>query len=293
MRGIGFGAALVSTAVLAGGPLLSAQSQRHVFIGLTAPDGTPVTDLSAGDVTVSEDGVDCKIVQLERVNWPTTLQVLVDNGKPNTAPINSLRDGLKGLFQLMPEGVEMSLYTTAGSPRPIVKRTTDKEKLIDGVALIVPDGGSSVFFDVLSEAAGRIEQDKTLNFPVIVMVGSDVGEVNVSNEDFQKLQRIILTHAVTVHIIVTIGGAGDKTQADLGLAVTKVGQGRYESISATTRLATLLPELGTSIAQSVARQSHQYRVTYERPPNPNERPRIAASVRRGGSLTVSLDGRLP
>jgi hypothetical protein len=293
MRGIGFGAALVSTAMLAGGPLLSAQAQRHVFIGLTAPNGTPVTDLSAGDVTVSEDGVDCKIVQLERANWQTTLQVLVDNGKPNTAPINSLRAGLKGLFQLMPEGVEMSLYTTAGSPRPIVKRTTDKEKLIDGVALIVPDSGSSVFFDVLSEAVGRIEQDKTLNFPVIVMVGSDVGEVNVSNEDFQKLQRIILTHAVTVHIIVTIGGPGDKTQADLGLAVTKVGQGRYESISATTRLATLLPELGTSIAQSVARQSHQYRVTYERPPNPKERPRIAASVRREGSLTVSMDGRLP
>jgi hypothetical protein len=297
MRGIGYGAALVSLAVLASGPLLSAQAQRHVFIGLTAPDGTPVSDLSAGDVTVSEDGVNCKIVQLERANWPTKLQVLVDNGKPNTDPINSLRAGLKGLFQLMPDGVEMSLYTTAGVPHPIVKPTTDKEKLIDGIGLIVPDGGTGMFFDALSEAAGRIERDKTLNFPVIVMVGSDLGEVNVSNEEFQELQRFILTHAVTVHIIVTIGergaGTGDKGQAGIGLALTELGQGRYESITATTRLATLLPELGTRIAQSVGRQSHQYRVTYDRPANPKERPRIATSVRREGRLTVSADGRLP
>jgi hypothetical protein len=297
MRGIRYNAALLSLALLISGPRLAAQAQRHVFISLTAPNGTPVSDLSASDVTVSEDGIGCKIVQLEPANWPTKLQVLVDNGKPNTDPVNSLRTGLKGLFQLMPAGVEMSLYATAGVPHPIVKPTTDKEKLTEGVGLIMSDGGGGVFFDALSEAADRIEQDKTLNFPVIVMVASDVGEVNVSNEDFQKLQRFILAHAVTVHIIVTIGepgaGTGDRAQAGIGLALTKLGQGRYESITATTRLATLLPELGTTIAQNVARQSHQYRVTYERPANPTERPRIAASVRRDGRLTVSADGRLP
>jgi hypothetical protein len=86
MRRIGYGAVLVSLAVLANAPLLSAQAKRHVFIGLTAPNGTPVSDLSAGEVTVSEDGVDCKVVQLEPANWPTKLQVLVDNSKPNTDP---------------------------------------------------------------------------------------------------------------------------------------------------------------------------------------------------------------
>src|SRR5438034_1379150 len=90
-------------------PRLAAQKQQQIFVSLVAPNGTPVTDLQASDVNVTEDGVDCKIVKLEPINWPTKLQVLVDNGKANTNPINSLRDGLKALFEQMPDGIEMSM----------------------------------------------------------------------------------------------------------------------------------------------------------------------------------------
>ena len=277
---------------------LSAQKQQQVFINLAAPNGTPVTDLQASEVSITEDGVDCKIAKLEFVNWPIALQVLVDNGPRNTNPINPLRDGLKGLFELMPDGVEMSLYTTAGRPRPIVKPTTEKQKMMDGISLIAPDGGAGMFLDALVEAAGRIDKDKTPNFPVIVMVGSDFGKVSASDRDYQKLQDIIRTRAVTVHIIVMVGGAaegatGGAAQTELGLAVTKLSGGRSENIATTTRLATLLPELGKTIAESDARQRRQYRVTYERPANPKPQPRIGATIRREGAFTLSLDGHRP
>jgi hypothetical protein len=61
--------------------------------------------------------VPCKIVKVEPINWPTRLQVLVDNGKGVTNPVTSLRDGLTGLFDVMPAGVEMSMYLTTGAPR--------------------------------------------------------------------------------------------------------------------------------------------------------------------------------
>ena len=279
-------------------PHLTAQKQQQMFISLTAPDGAPITDLQAGDVGVTEDGVDCKIVKLEPISWPTKLQVLVDNGKPNTTPINSLRDGLKGMFEQIPAGVEMSLYVTAGSPRPIVKPTTDRQKLIDGIGLIAPDGGAGMFFDALSEAAGRIDKDKTPNFPVIVMVGSDLGRVQALDRDYQKLQETILKRAVTVHVIVMAGGGGvasggGAVQTEIGLALTKLSGGRYENINSVTRLATLLPEWGRKIAESQVRQGHQYRVTYERPANAKEQARIGASVRREGNVALSIDGHLP
>ena len=180
-------------------------------------------------------------MKVEAVNWPTKLQVLVDNGRANTNPINNLRDGLKGLFEQMPEGVEMSMYVTAGTPRPIVKPTTDKQKLIDGIGLIAPDTGAGMFFDALSEAAGRIDKDKTPHFPVIVMVGSDLGTVRASDPDFKKLQETILTRAVTVHIILMAGAGGTSggaAQTEIGLAVTKLSGGRVRNIKSTTRLAT-------------------------------------------------------
>jgi hypothetical protein len=188
------------------------------------------------------------------------------------------------------------MYATAGTPRPLVRPTTDKQKLIDGIGLIAPDTGAGMFFDALSEAANRIARDKTPHFPVILMVGSDFGTVRASDPDFKKLQETILTRAVTVHIIVMSGGGGTSgggAQTEIGLGLTKLSGGRYENINATTRLATLLPEWGKKIAESQARQSHQFRVTYERPANAKEQASIGASVRREGTVLLSLDGHLP
>jgi hypothetical protein len=277
-------------------PPLIAQKQRQIFVSLTAANGTPVTDLKADDVSVTEDGAECKVVKLEPVDWPTKLQVLVDNGRINTTPINSLRDGLKGLFEQIPDGVEMSMYATAGSPRPLVRPTTDKAKLIEGINIIAPDSGVGMFFDALSEAAGRIAKDKTPHFPVILMIGSDQGVVRASDPDFKKLQETILTRGVSVHIIVMSGSGGSSgggAQTEIGLGVTKLSGGRYENINSTTRLATLLPDWGKKIAESVARQSHQFRVTYERPANAKDQASIGASVRHEGTARISLDGHLP
>ncbi|MEO8260143.1 MAG: hypothetical protein ABI868_22545 [Acidobacteriota bacterium] len=296
MRRIYCLAATTMIALWAVGPTLIAQKQRQIFVSLTGANGTPVTDLQASEVSVTEDGAEGKVVKVEPVNWPTKIQVLVDNGRANTNPINGLRDGLKGLFEQIPAGVEMSMYAIAGTPRPIVKPTTDKQKLLDGIGLIAPDNGAGMFFDALSEAAGRIAREKTPHFPIIVMVGSDFGTVRASDPDFKKLQETILTRAVTVHVILMAGSGGTSgggAQTDIGLAVTRISGGRFENINANTRLATLLPEWGKKIAESEARQSHQFRVTYDRPANAKEQASIGATVRHDGTAMISLDGHLP
>jgi hypothetical protein len=283
-----FAAALAATAGL------SAQKQGQLFISLMSADGKPVEGLAEGDVTISEDNVTCKTVKVEAANWPTKLQVLVDNGRSNTNPINPLRDGLTEFFAQIPDGVEMSLYATASTPRAIVKPTTDRQKLIAGIGLLGSDGGAGMFFDALSEAAERIEKDKTPNFPIVVMVGSDFGNVRVLDRDYQKLQDTVINHGVTTHVVVTVGGHGGATsggtQVEIGLNLTKLSGGRFENIGSSTRLATLLPEIAKLVAESVARQSHQYRVTYERPAKPSAAPSIGATIRRDGVVRISLHG---
>jgi hypothetical protein len=286
----------VAVALASGESRLAAQKQQQVFISLTAPDGKPVEGLQASDVGVTEDDVNCKILKVEPINWSVKLQVLVDNGKVNSNPINPLRDGLTALFEQMPDGVEMSLYTTAGTPRAIVKPTTDKQKLISGIGLIAGDGGAGMFFDALSEAADRIAKDKTPGFPVILMIGSDFGRVRVLDQEYTKLQQIIQDKGVTTHIIVTGGSGGTTgggTQTEIGIAMAKLSGGRYEGLQSVNRLATLLPEWGKRIAESQARQAHQYRITYERPANAKPAPSIGASVKREGVVQLSLRGNLP
>jgi hypothetical protein len=279
-------------AVLFAAPL-SAQKQGQLFLSVTATDGKPVEGLTAADITVTEDGMECKTLKVEPITWPTKVQVLVDNGRSNTTPINPLRDGLKEFFTLMPDGTEVSLYVTAGTPRAIIKGSTDKQKLIDSIALIAPDNGAGMFFDALSEAAERVAKEKTPSFGIIMMIGSDFGSMRVLDRDFQKLQQNVFEKGITTHVILTVGGQGGASgggQVDLGINVAKMSGGRFENINGSTRLATLLPEYGKLIADSIRRQSNQVRVTYERPAKPNERAAIAAVVRHEGAVRLSLRG---
>jgi len=289
---------LALTALWAAEPRLAAQKQGQIFIRLVGPDGQAATDLQAADVNIAEDGVACKTLKVEPIDWPIKLQVLVDNGKSNTTPINPLRDGLAALFDQIPEGVETSLYTTSPQPRPIVKPTTDKAQLVKGIGLIAPDGGAGAFFEALSEAASRTDKDKVPHYPVIFMVGSDFGKVNVNDRDYMKLQETIIRKAMTIHIIVMAGGAGvgssgGGAQTEIGLQMTKLSGGKYENITTTNRLATLLPEFGKRIAESAAKQRHQFRVTYERAGNPKAGAQISASINKPGTPVLTLDGHMP
>jgi hypothetical protein len=70
--------------------------------------------------------------------------------------------------------------------------------------------------------------------------------------------------------------------------------GRYESITVSSRLATLLPEIGAQVAASHRRQSTQCRVTVERPAGrPAAAGPLTAAVRRGYTGNLTYDGVLP
>src|ERR1051325_11234079 len=246
-------------------PGLFAQKQSQIFLSVSAPDGKRVEGVTAQDVTITEDGTACKTSKVEAVDWPTKVQILVDNGRSNTSPINPLRDGLKAFIDAMPDGVELSLYTTAGSPRPLVKPTTDKQKVLDAIPLIAPDSGAGMFFDALFEASERADKEKTPSYPMIVMIGSDFGSMRALDRDFNKLQMNVFNHGIKTHVLLNVGGQGGTSggaQVDLGINIAKLSGGRYENFSGTNRLATLLPEIGKDVAKSIAVQSHQYRVTY-------------------------------
>src|SRR5712671_640703 len=174
-------------------PLL-AQKQGQVFMSITSPEGKPVEGLAADEVNIIEDGTECKTVKVEALDWPTKVQLLVDNGRTNADPINPLRAGLKAFIDLMPDGVELSMYVTAPSPRPVVKPTTDKQKLLAGIALITPDNGVGQFFDALLEASQRVDKDKVPGYAMIVMLGSSFGVMQAQDRDFQKLQTNVFNH---------------------------------------------------------------------------------------------------
>jgi hypothetical protein len=301
--GPGLGAMLLLTVFLGAQPV-HAQQQGQLYISVLDSSGAPVTDLETADISVQVDDIDAKIVRLEPVSKPMKLTVMIDNGQATSSSLANLRTALKGFFEAIPADVETSLLTTAPQPRWIVRPTKDRQQLLKGVDLIAPDSGAALFFDALVEAGNRVDKDKSDHYPVFMMLASDVGRnSSAMDKEFEKLQKQIIQRAITVHFVILhsggerVGAVAGALQTEVGLAVTRLSGGRYENIAANTRLTTLLPEFAQQISQSNVRQTHQYRVTYERPDKDSKPPqKISAGVSRlriGVTPMLSLDGHMP
>jgi hypothetical protein len=300
MRRVVLGIALAVLLVGAAGSV-SAQT-RQVWVSVRTADGAPVTGLAPEQFSVVEDNVDCKTVKVEPIEWPIKLTVLVDNGGKSSEYLLNLRNALRGLFKAVPSGTETSLLTLAPQPRWVVRPTTDAQQLDKGIDLITPDPGAARFFEGLAEAADRAAKDKAPYFPVYVMVVSTLGGRETPIESlYQKLQRQLFARAATVHFVVLSGGSESATgvtgalQTNLGLQITQITGGRFENINSASRLDTLLPEIGREIADSAARQQHEYRITYEPPKGSKEGGNVGVRVTTLTTVIVqpSIDGHLP
>src|SRR4026208_1875596 len=125
----------------AGAPA-GAQQLGQLYISILDSENKPVTDLEIGDINVLVDDVECQVITLEPVTKPTKLTVMVDNGPVTTRELATYRSALRAFFEALPPDIETSLYTINPQPRTIVKATTDRQKLLQGIDLIAPDSGA-------------------------------------------------------------------------------------------------------------------------------------------------------
>jgi hypothetical protein len=272
----------------------------QLYASIVDSSGKPVESINPSDIRVTENGADAKVVKVEPVNWVTKVQILIDNGLGIGANnLSNLRTGVRGLLEALPEGVEVTLVTTAPQPRFVVRATTDRQAQLQGVDKIAPDSGTGRFLESLNEAMQRFERDKDTFFPTIVTVGTTSGDARVLERDFEQLMQRIQKRPTTVHAVILSSGSqsasGGAVQTEVGLQVTKFTGGRYEGINAASRLATLLPEIGAQVAKSNERQSKQFRITAERPSGASGPPEKVGMAAKNNLVVagVSFDGRHP
>ena len=301
------GASVTLAGMLALTPALHAQQALQIFLSAVDGDGKAVSDLRTEDVAITVDGSPCKTTKFEEINWPVKLTLMVDNGPVHNDALRQLREALRLFIAELPTDMEVSIISTDPQPRFIYKAGNDRVKMLSSLDLLIPDSGAPKFIDALSEAAERINKDKTDKnkekgnyFPVLMMVGS-AGLEGSSPRDYQinKMFKQIGDNAITLHVIMQQSTtrssdlASGTNQIEIGLRLTQATGGRYEAINSETRLSTLLPEYGRQIARSHQRQSHQYRITCQPTGGGTPKQIVANTTRSGMSAALTLDGRIP
>jgi hypothetical protein len=294
-----FLAALLVILCATAGDVRAQQQQFQLYASVVDAAGKPVATLEPSDLRVMEGGVEGKVIKVEPVNWPVKVQLLLDNGIGlGAGNVQILKDGVKGLIEALPDNLEVTIVTTAPQPRFLVRPTTDKAMMIEGLSRLAPDSGAGRFVESINEATQRIEKDKSDHFPVIIMSGTSSGDANVLDRDVKRIFERLQKKPTTIHVILlnsTGSSSGGANQTQVGMAVTEATRGRYESIAAATRLATLLPEIGKQVAASHEKQSNQFRLTVERPASAKgDLGQVGAGARGGLQVRgLSMDGRLP
>lgn len=246
----------------------SAQKQMTLLATLTSPTGEPVTTVDATAVNVTENGAALKVASIVPVDRVRKLHVLVDNGVgiPGDS-IADLRTGLRGLLAAVPAGVEISIVTTAPQPRMVERGTADREKALKAIDLVAPDTGAGRYVEALYEVSERIERDKNSS-NVVVAVASKAGDLRVRDSDLKKVYERAGGGRMKVYTVLFSGrpsqSLGGDMQLTVGEAVAKVSGARFEQVNASSRLATLLPEIGTELGATMGATARQFRILAER-----------------------------
>jgi len=269
--GVGFAAAVVTA---------QAPQQMQIYAGVLDGRGTPPASLDVGDVHVMEDGVDATVTRVERLDWPLKVQILLDNGVGlGGGGIQPLKAGVQALLAALPGDVEVTIVGTAPQPRFLTRPTIDRAAMQEGVELLASDRGAGRFVESLFEATQRIERDTRDFFPFIVSVATISGDRDMKDRDVERVMTRLSARPTTVHVVLFTGGpqavsqAGHvqgaayagTNQARVGMKVAEYSGGTYESINNATRLASLLPEIGSKVAAAVERHRRQFRITANRP----------------------------
>jgi hypothetical protein len=287
--------------------LVLAQDENLSFIIAVADQsGRPVNDLTREEIVLTENGVPVEIVKVQPFVMPVALTIAVDNGPLSVDALAHYRTGLTGLVRALPPDMEVSLITMSPQPLSVVPHTDDRIRLLRGVNGFAPQEESPRFTDTLVEFSRRYEvalkeTNRIASIPMLLLVSTSAPEaVSYSSEEVTRAIAFLERRRARVDVVMLNirGGSSlaasinDARQTMIGIPATKVTRGRYEAIANSSRLNTLLPEMGAQIAALHRKQVSQLLVTARRQPGqrgPLRNPQIGLT-RKGMTGSVSLDG---
>jgi len=282
-------------------------NQLLVFISATDASGVPLTDLKPEEIAYTEGGTPGKVVSLDRHQLPIKLTIAIDNGKDSVQALSTLKEGLTGLVGALPADVEVTLITMS-QPQMVVKPTTDRAQITQGITRFGPESGAvAKFSETLVEYAQRLDKDfkdKKLTYsPVLIVVSTSTPELETVQPDtINKTLNTLQMRGAKVSMIMftttptnteAVANMKQGRQALIATPIVTASKGKFETLVQFNRLGTLLPEWGKEIAATHAKQTNQFRAIIDRPggatgPLNNLGLRI---TRPGANGSVSPDGR--
>jgi VWFA-related protein len=254
---------------------LAQVDERVMYASVIDDKGAPVTNITAKDLIIREDGQAREILNIAKDEDPLQIALLVDNSVSMRDKLSELRKAVAGFISSLRPGVQLALLTLAERPTIVTNYTADHAALLKGVEKIVAYEAGNYVLDGIAEASeGLSKRPNARSIMVVVTgMGPELSYRHYSDalrplrESGASLHAIMVTapniegamHAVERSNPGDSGGGIGGVGRDIVLGrMTKETGGRYEEVLSISSLSAKLQQLSSEI-------SNQYRVTFARP----------------------------
>jgi VWFA-related protein len=254
---------------------------RALTVTLVDEKGQEVTDVSAADVALVENGVHRDIASFARDLRPLTAAILVDSSAAVSSSYRlNVVDAVVGLVARLPEGTRYSIWTTGDRPTKVVDYTDDRGAAGAALRRVAPQGGNYTL-DALAEASVDMEKFAREGDRRAVVAVSGLGP-EFSYRDKQRAAEEAEGRAdLFLSVQVEAGEADFDTRTRLSYALERLATasgGRADQALSYMGLDTALKKFSTYLGSA-------YRLRYATVPELKKR-KLELRVARPGTKVV-------
>jgi VWFA-related protein len=270
-------------------PTTKETRDRHVYMTVVDKNDAPVTDLTAADVTVREDGVAREISSVTRANAPMQIALLVDDSAAAMTLTMDLRQGLTGFVNTIAEtnpDTEFSIITFGERPTTQAPFTTSLSLVTRAINKIMPRSGAGAYFLQAIEETAKVLKKKEGPRPIMLAFVAEDGP-EFSNASHDRIAGILKDSRVALWTIILQGDA----------AAANASNERRERASVLTDVAaasgggfkSILDHQGIVRAYSLlaSQLTSQLDVMYARPDRLIPPTKMEVTVKRPGLRVIA------
>jgi VWFA-related protein len=254
---------------------------RALTVTLVDEKGQAVTDVSAADVALVENGVHRDVAHFALDARPLTAAILVDTSAAVSSAYRlNVVDAVVGLVARLPQGARYAIWTTGDRPTKVVDYTDDRGAVGAALRRVAVQGGNYTL-DALAEASADLAKLAREGDRRVVVAVTGLGP-EFSYLDKQRAADQAESRAdLFVSVQVDEGGGDFDARTRLSYALDRLATasgGRDEQVLSYMALDSALKKLSAYIASA-------YRLRYATVPELKKR-KLELSVARPGTRVV-------